>query len=69
MQNKLPPSTVAVHADTPSQREICLSKLRVASTGAKLRVSVLEDLQILLRQRAISVAEIQALLSKEGLAI
>jgi hypothetical protein len=63
-----PPSAVGKsYGDTPAEREIMLSKLRVAATRAKLEVTLLEDLQIELRQRAKDCAGIRARLKAEGI--
>jgi hypothetical protein len=53
--------------DTPASRDILLASLRTAVARAKLEISVLEDLGIRLRQRALSCAGVREQLRKEGL--
>jgi hypothetical protein len=63
------PSASKSHMDSSSEREIMLSKLRVAATRAKLQVTLLEDFQISLRQKATSVSGVQQRLHEEGINI
>jgi hypothetical protein len=70
MTNIQTPSTAGKsHVDSPSEREIMLSKLRVAATRAKLHVTLLEDIQISLRQKVISVTGVQQRLHEEGISL
>ena len=54
-------------SDTPAERDILLSSLRVAAARAKLEQNILEDLNIGLRQKALTCAEVRARLNKEGI--
>ena len=68
MSHMQPASAVGKsYVDTPAEREIMLSRLRVAATTAKLEVTLLEDLQIELRQKAQDCAGIRARLQAEGI--
>ncbi|MFZ0988408.1 MAG: hypothetical protein WAN27_11820 [Xanthobacteraceae bacterium] len=44
------------HADTPGERDLLLSALRVAAARAKLEVNLFETVGISLRQKAIDCA-------------
>lgn len=55
--------------DTPAERELMLSKLRLAATRAKFKATFLEDLQIGLRQKALTCADVHARLQQEGITL
>jgi hypothetical protein len=67
MQNQASPPLVKSFVDSPAEREIFISKLRVATTRLKLRIALLEDFQIALRQKTISISGVVNRLREEGI--
>jgi hypothetical protein len=56
-------------ADTPAERDLLNSALRVAAARAKLELNILESLSINLRQKALSCSEVLARVQREGISL
>jgi hypothetical protein len=56
MTNIQAPSPIGKSQDTPGERDLLLSALRVAAARAKLEVNLFESVGISLRQKAINCA-------------
>ena len=64
------PSTAVkreVREDTPGERDLILSSLRVASTRSRLQTNIFDSVGVALRQKQIDCASALAWLKDEGL--
>jgi hypothetical protein len=55
------------HGDTPAERDLILSSLRVAATRSRLTTNILDSVGVALRQKQIDCAGALAWLKDEGL--
>jgi hypothetical protein len=62
-----PPSAAGKsNSDTPAERDLLLSALRVAAARAKLEVNLLESVSTSLRQKAVTCAQAREWLKREN---
>lgn len=66
MTNIQAPSPIGKSQDTPGERDLLLSALRVAAARAKLEVNLFETIGISLRQKAINCAQTLQWLKNEN---
>ena len=66
MTNIQAPSPIGKSQDTPGERDLLLSALRVAAARAKLEVNLFETIGISLRQKAINCAQALQWLKNEN---